>query len=67
RLSQRFDGRFLGDNPRQIRRNLRSLGFRDIEVEREGRRFEVEAERRGRELEFDVSRRSGRITDVDRD
>lgn len=67
RLERRFIGRYIGDRPREIRRNLRRLGFRAIDIDRDGRRYEVEARRRGRELEFEVSRRSGRIIDVDRD
>ncbi|MEM6490082.1 MAG: hypothetical protein AAF677_17750 [Pseudomonadota bacterium] len=67
RAERRFVGLYLGDNPRQFRRSLRDLGFRAIDIEREGRRgWEIEAVRNGREFEFDVTRR-GVIADVDRD
>jgi len=67
RLERRIEGRYLGVHPREIWSNLRSRGFHYIEIERDGRYWEVEAERGGREFEFEVSRRSGRIRDVDID
>jgi hypothetical protein len=49
---------------RQVRRDLRDRGYRDIEfVDRRGRIVQAEAERRGREFLITYDRCRGRIVD----
>ncbi|MEM9781301.1 MAG: hypothetical protein AAF899_02390 [Pseudomonadota bacterium] len=66
RVERRLEGRFVGQTRRDIRFGLRDLGFRNIDIDRRGRGFDVLARRNGRDFAFRVGRRSGRILAAER-
>ncbi|MEM8760259.1 MAG: hypothetical protein AAGE83_08055 [Pseudomonadota bacterium] len=66
RIERRLEGRFVGYYPREIRRNLRDMGFRRIDIAPAGRGFRVAALRNGNEFGFRIGGRSGVIRRAER-
>ncbi|MEM7498992.1 MAG: hypothetical protein AAF371_13505 [Pseudomonadota bacterium] len=66
RIERRLEGRFVGYRPREIRYNLRDMGFRRIDIVPAGRGYRVAALRNGNEFAFRIGGRSGRIRRAER-
>ncbi|MEL6768350.1 MAG: hypothetical protein AAFP17_14295 [Pseudomonadota bacterium] len=66
RIERRLEGRFVGFYPREIRRNLRDMGFRRIDILPTRRGFRAAALRNGNEFAFRIGGRSGVIRRAER-
>ncbi|MEO1533635.1 MAG: hypothetical protein AAFU72_15830, partial [Pseudomonadota bacterium] len=61
RIERRLEGRYVGFYPREIRRNLRDMGFRRIDILPTRRGFRAAALRNGNEFAFRIGGQSGVI------